>query len=145
MTAASSWRANHDPLYRGDGRTLSSPDPKADPSIVRHILYLDGPGRPTPYHSTTESREVAARFAEPNGRVFETKARRITANGAKHVSRVELLGLLRGTGKGDARWRSAFEVMQARKYVEEWREHLVGYAAFPDVAAAARAGAAILE
>jgi hypothetical protein len=113
--------------------------------MVRHILYLGGAGRPTPYHSTSESREVAERFAEPKGRVFWTKAERIKAYKAMHVSRVELLGLLQGTGKGDARWHSAFEVMQARKYVEEWSEHLVGYAGFSDSASAARAGAAIFD
>ena len=37
------------------------------------------------------------------------------------------MGLLRGSGKGDAKWNNAYEVMQAHKYVEEWQEHLVDF------------------
>ena len=44
-----------------------------------------------------------------------------------HIGRAELLKLLRGKGRGRARWSSAFEVMQARKYVEQWAEQLLDY------------------
>jgi len=54
------WRATQHPLFRGDAASgVGIPRPDADPSIVRHILYLDGPGRETPYLSTTESRIFA--------------------------------------------------------------------------------------
>jgi hypothetical protein len=43
--------------------------PGADTSIVRHILYLDGYGRQTPYLSTTERTEVAAIFGA-RGRIW---------------------------------------------------------------------------
>ena len=53
------WRRKTDPLYRGDAAdAVLIPVPDADASIVRHILYLDGYGRATPYLSTTERMEV---------------------------------------------------------------------------------------
>jgi hypothetical protein len=45
----------------------------------------------------------------------------------KHRSRKELLQLLRGKGKGDAQWHSAFEVMRAHQFVEESEEHLADF------------------
>lgn len=50
------------------------------------------------------------------------------AQGVRHISRTALLGLLRGRGHGRARWGSALEVMQARRYVEENLEHLLDFA-----------------
>lgn len=143
MAGNSTWRAKRDPLFRGDGVTLSAVDPKASPSIVRHVLYLGGAGRPTPYHSATEEREVAAHFAAPTGRVFRAEVKRVHAAGAKHVSRLELLGLLTGKGKGAAAWSSVYEVMRAKAYVEQWGEHLISYVDLPNAGAAAQAAASI--
>jgi hypothetical protein len=120
----SQWRQAKDPLFRGsDDGTPGSPDPAADASIVRHVLYLEGAGRPTPYLSTTEDLSTAERFG--HGSVYETTAARAVTAGLGHLSRRELLGLLKGTGKGRASWHSAFEVAQARRYVEEHSEHLL--------------------
>jgi hypothetical protein len=34
---------------------------------------------------------------------------------------------MKGNGKGKAKWPNAFEVMQARRYVEQWGEHLLDF------------------
>jgi hypothetical protein len=47
--------------------------------------------------------------------------------GVSHISKTELLNLMKGNGKGKAKWPSAFEVMQARRYVEQWGEHLLDF------------------
>jgi len=120
------WTQKKSKLLRGDkcgGVTI--PNPQADPSIVRHILYLEGRGRETPYVSTTEDEEAASRFAGNEGCVYHTKVDKIRKYEAKHISRRELLQLLKGKGKGRANWPSAYEVMRARSYVEEWSEHLI--------------------
>lgn len=49
------------------------------------------------------------------------------AESVAHVSRTELLSLMKGNGKGKAKWENAFEVMQARRYVEQWNEHLLDF------------------
>lgn len=126
--AAKSWKASSDPLFRGDRADgVGTPVPGANASIVRHILFLEGAGRETPYLSTTESTAVADRFAG-NGKVWQTHAPHAITNGVGHLSRTELVDLLVGKGKGRAKWRSAFEVMQARKYVEQHLEHLLDFA-----------------
>lgn len=126
--AAKSWKAA-DPLFRGDRADgVGTPVPGANASIVRHILFLEGAGRETPYLSTTESTAVAERFAGNDGKVWETRAGHATTNGVGHLSRTELVDLLVGKGKGRAKWRSAFEVMQARRYVEQHLEHLLDFA-----------------
>ena len=51
-------------------------------------------------------------------------------------SRTELLSLMKGNGKGKAKWPSAFEVMQARRYVEQWEEHLLDFREVDDPAEA---------
>ncbi|MCB9665031.1 MAG: hypothetical protein H6732_13030 [Alphaproteobacteria bacterium] len=123
----STWKQRRDPLFRGDGEGgVQLPTPGADPSVVRHILYLDGPGRPTPYVSTTESRDVAEGFAK-GGRVYQTRVPDWAPHGVVHLSRKELLSNLRGVGKGRARWPSAQQVMTARRYVEEAAEHLADF------------------
>ncbi len=122
------WRRNRDPLYRGDGaKGPSLPDPEADKSIVRHVLFLGGAGRPTPYHSTSEIQAIAAQFAGSKGRVYECKIPDAEVEGIRHISRTELLRLLKGRGQGAARRGSTLEVMQARRYVEEWMEHLLDF------------------
>lgn len=135
MTSAKSakWRERRDPLWRGDSAAgLSRPAPRANASIVRHILYLDGAGRDTPYHSTSEVHDMAAHFAgKAGGRVYRTTVSTAQAAGVGHISRIELLGLLRDKGHGDAQWNSAYEVMTARRYVEEWSEHLLSYRHVP--------------
>lgn len=102
--------------------------PTANKSIVRHVLYLEGFGRDTPYLSTTEDRAVAGRFAGKHGAIWATDAKKLRATeGTRHISRKDLLQLLKGKGKGDAIWTSAYEVAQARRYVEESREHLISF------------------
>lgn len=124
-----SWKKSRDPLFRGDAAGgVAVPDPRANASIVAHILYLDGAGRATPYHSTTESEAIADHFAGRAGRVYRTLAGKAEALGVDHISRVDLLRLLRGKGSGKAKWRSALEVMTARRYVEQWEEHLLDFA-----------------
>ncbi|MCP4655546.1 MAG: hypothetical protein GY856_09025 [bacterium] len=134
MEKAKKWKENRDPLFRGDAQEcVSLPTPDADPSIVRHILYLDGPGRETPYLSTTESDHVAERFAGNDGQVRQTWVRSARENGIRHIGRSELRNILKGSGKGTAKWHSAFEVMQARRYVEEWLEHLFDFRPIHDL------------
>lgn len=122
------WKTKRDPLYRGDSAAgVNQPKPSANPSIVRHILYLDGAGRETPYLSMTEDEAVARRFARNDGRVYETTTAKLAKKNVLHVSRKSLLQLLKGKGKGDAQWPSAFEIMQARRYAEEHAEHLADF------------------
>ncbi len=126
---AKKWRHQSDPLLRGDGADeVGLPAPDGDTSIVRHVLYMEGPGRETPYLSTSELREAAEHFAGRGGRVWSAMLRVLRREGLGHVSRRDLLDLLRGTGKGRAKWHSAFEVAQARRYAEQWHEHLVDFA-----------------
>ncbi len=115
-------------LFRGDSTdAVAVPDPASRTSIVEHILYLGGYGRETPFTSVTESEDAADHFAGSDGAVWLTAAPRATAAGAKHWSRRALLDNLRGFGKGRAKWRSAWDVAQARRYVAEWAEHLVDW------------------
>ena len=117
-----------DPLLRGDDRdAVSPPDPTAPESIVRHILYFEGAGRSTPYLSTTEDEDTAARFAGTAGRTWFTLVDRIQRAGLRYISNAELLGLLRGRGKGLAAWPKASEVQRARAYAEMWAEHLIDF------------------
>lgn len=126
--ATSNWKLNRDPLFRGDSASgVSLPTPSASSSLVRHILYLEGYGRETPYLSGTENWEMADRFAGHGGHAYTGRPKEWSKLGVKHRSRKELLQLLRGTGQGDASWPSAFEIMRARQYVEEWQEHLADF------------------
>jgi hypothetical protein len=119
-----------DPLHRGDDRDeVRLPDPDASESFVRHILYLDGAGRSTPYASTTEDETIAQRFAGSDGAVWHTLVAKIQQTSVRYVSKSELLGLLRRKGMGAAAWTKASEVQQARAYVEQWGEHLVDFRA----------------
>lgn len=126
MTTKIKWKASKDPLYRGDGKqSVCIPRPDADDSIVRHIMYFEGPGRETPYLSTSEEFELANNFA--NGAVWQTLVKIAKAEFVGHISKTELLSLMKGNGKGKAKWPNAFEVMQARRYVEQWGEHLLDF------------------
>lgn len=128
MAKTTKWKEDRDPLFRGDAKErVALPAPAADPSIVRHILYLGGPGRETPYLSTSESSRVAERFAGRAGQVWRARIPSVRENGIGHIGRAELMDLLKGWGKGAARWDSPYEVMQARRYVEEWLEHLLDF------------------
>lgn len=122
-----------DALMRGDSRQgVVTPVPTAPASIVRHVLYLEGPGRATPYCSVTEDEDAAELFAGRHGRVWFTSVDRIQES-LRYISKHELLALLRGKGKGDASWSSASEVHQAHAYVEQWGEHLVDSRPLKDV------------
>lgn len=127
IMAGKKWKPSKDPLFRGDHKdSVCVPVPSADDSIVRHIMYFEGSGRETPYLSTTERRDVALRFGQPGG-VWSTSVAIAAANGAAHISNSDLLGLMKGNGKGKALWPDAYEVMQARRYVEEHGEHLLDF------------------
>lgn len=127
------WKCSNDPLYRGDSvNGVVPPTHNANPSLVRHILYLEGHGRETPYLSCTESNDIAVRFAGRNGKAYQTSVSTWKTNGVSHRSRNELLALLKGKGHGKAEWSSAFEVMRANQYVEEHLEHLADFADLPD-------------
>ena len=126
MTTKKKWKVSKDPLYRGDGKkSVCVPSPDADDSIVRHVMYFEGPGRETPYLSTSEEFELAENFS--NGTVWQTLVKIAKAESVGHISRTELLSLMKGYGKGNAKWPNAFEVMQARRYVEQWGEHLLDF------------------
>lgn len=133
--AEKKWKQSRDSLFRGDHKdTVCVPTPNADASIVRHVMYLEGPGRETPYLSATERRSVAETFAQDGG-VWETTVTHAKAHGVGHISNSDLLGLMQGNGKGKAVWPEAFEVMQARRYVEEHNEHLLDFRPVGDPAA----------
>lgn len=122
-----SWKKARDPLFRGDDAGgVSVPDPTATLGIVPHVLY-PGAGRRSPFHSTSESEDSANHFAGHSGRVYRTAAPKAEALGVAHVGQIELKKLLVGKGHGRAAWRSALEVMQARRYVEQWAEHLLDF------------------
>jgi hypothetical protein len=122
------WKKNRDPLFRGDDASgVAVPAPGAPTTIVEHILFVGGVGRATPYHSTSENEDAADHFAGRTGRIYRTSARRAAENGVDHVGRIELIGLLQGKGKGRAKSQSAFLVMQARRLVEQWGEHLLDF------------------
>ena len=124
MAVKKKWKMSKNPLYRGDGKdSVCVPNPKADDSIVRHIMYFEGPGRETPYLSTSEEYELAEEFS--NGSVWETFVKIAKKESVQHINRTELLSLMKGNGK--AKWPNAFEVMQARRYVEQWGEHLLDF------------------
>jgi hypothetical protein len=132
---APKWRRSRDPLYRGDHPgTVTVPTPNADGSLVRHVLYLESFGRPTPYLSTSQSREAAIHFAQPGG-LWRTAVPVANKAGVGHVGNDELLGLLRGRGKGDAAWNDPFEVMRARMLVELHGEHLLDFRGVADPSA----------
>jgi hypothetical protein len=121
------WRQKTDPLYRGDAAdAVLIPVPGADASIVRHILYLDGYGRETPYLSTSERKDVAAIFGVRGG-IWKTTAPLAVKHGVGHLDNKQLLTLLKGKGKGKAKWPNAYEVLQAKRYAEQHFEHLLDF------------------
>jgi hypothetical protein len=129
----SKWKLSKDSLFRGDAKDGVRPASHGSTkSLVRHILFLDGPGRLTPYLSFTESDEIAGLFAGKNGRTYETLPREWQDHGIKHRPRKELQDLLKGSGKGDAAWPDSFEVAQARRNVEEHLEHLADFSELSD-------------
>ncbi len=127
MSPQQKWKSSKHPLFRGDAKSgVRLPVPQADSSIIRHILYLEGMGRETPYLSATEQQDVAKRFAV-GGAIWQTYVKKIKDNGVKHISNSELLKLMKKNGMGKAKWDDAFEVMQARRYAEQWGEHLLDF------------------
>lgn len=135
MPAQSKWK-KQDPLFSGDAEAaVSVPTPDANAAIVRHILYLEGPGRESPYLSVSEARDLAARFAQDRG-LWKTFVKHAAVRDIGHISNKELLQLLKGAGKGMASWDDGYEVMQARRYVEQWSEHLLDFRRVADPALA---------
>jgi len=133
MTSKKKWKLSKDPLFRGDAKdSVCVPNPDADDSIVRHVMYFEGPGRETPYLSTSEEYELAENFA--NGTVWQTYVKLAKKESVGHIGRTELLSLMKGNGKGKAQWPNPFEVMQARRYVEQWGEHLLDFREVEDPA-----------
>lgn len=127
------WKSSKDPLFRGDGKdSVRQPTPSADDSLVRHIMYFEGPGRNTPYLSTSEVYDSAEKFAT-GGTVWATYVSVVVSKGVGHISNADLLHALKGNGKGRAKWEDAHEVMQARRYVEQWSEHLLDFRSTLDV------------
>lgn len=122
------WKEAEDPLFRGDSVEMPAPPlPDADPSLVRHILQVDGPGQQSPYLSTTESEETATYFAVPKGFVFSTSVTALKEAKVGYIGKTELLQLLVGQGKGKASWHSAAEVKRAAELVEKHAEHLASF------------------
>ncbi|MBK5938188.1 hypothetical protein [Halochromatium roseum] len=78
---------------------------------------------------------MASHFAASEGSIYIAYPKQWPTLGVAHRPRKELLQLLRGHGKGDAAWPSAYEVMRARQYVEEWQEHLADFTAAADATA----------
>lgn len=66
-------------------------------------------------------------FFAQGGMVWSTFVKKANDNGVRHISNSELLSQMKGNGKGKAKWDDAFEVMQARRYVEQWSEHLLDF------------------
>lgn len=127
------WKVSKHPLFRGDTKQgVTPPCHGSINSLVRHILFLDGPGRLTPYLSFSESDEIAENFAGKDGRVYRSSPKDWRSHGVKHRPRTELQNLLKGTGMGDAKWPDSFEVAQARRYVEENLEHLADFTDLPN-------------
>jgi hypothetical protein len=93
-------------------------------------LDLEGPGRDTPYLSTTEHEETARYFAGEEGGIYETTKANCQEHEVGHISRKDLLDLLKGDGKGNARWDSKRDILRARAYVEEHAEHLLDFRKF---------------
>lgn len=115
-------------LFRGDHRDgVATPDPRAPDNVVRHILFLEGYARATPYTSTSSSRETAARFAGSSGRVWSTSPEHAAVQSAEHISNAELMQNLRGRGRGRRFKGSPSEVAQARVYAETTSEHLLDW------------------
>ncbi len=119
-----------DPLFRGDGtNAVSVPNPAADPSLIRHVLYLGGYGRESPYLSTSSDELLAGRFAA-GGRLWRTSPELAEHLGAKHLSQTELLATLKSSTTGRASWANARQRLLARKYVEQHAEHLIDFLPF---------------
>jgi hypothetical protein len=87
--------------------------------------------------------EAAEFFAGSDGSVWCTSVTKARSHRVTHISNKELMGLLKGKGKGRGEWRSAIEVAQARRYVEEWAEHLLDFSSVGNDLDAAEMAAAI--
>lgn len=112
-------------LYRGDSsEAVSVPNPHAKANIVAHILYLGSYGRETQYTSTSENEEDAEHFAGGGGAVWRALVAEATRAGAIHLSKQQLLGMLKGFGMGRAKWTNRAQVQEAHANVVEWNEHL---------------------
>ena len=61
---------------------------------------------------------------------------KLKERGITHLNKADLLTMLKGNGKGKAKWDSPYEVMQARRYVEQWSEHLLDFREIEDATTA---------
>ncbi|WP_139351673.1 hypothetical protein [Rhodanobacter sp. C06] len=126
-----SWKLGQDSLYRGDMDPGPTPPTfGADKSIIRHILYLEGLGRETPYLSTSELQSTAQYFSRNGGRIYVTNPSMWPSYNVAHIPRTMLNQLLTGKGKGNASWSRASDVRRARELVELHSEHLSDFAKF---------------
>lgn len=98
--------------------------------MIRHILYLGGYGRESPYLSTSGDESLAGRFASGGGRVWKTSGELAERLGAKYLSQSELQTILKSSTKGRASWSNARQRLLARKYVELHAEHLIDFLPF---------------
>jgi hypothetical protein len=90
------------------------------------MYFLEGPGRKTPYVSTSEQYDLAENFAKA-GAVWKVYVQNAQPKGVNHINKFDLLAVMKGNGKGKAKWPEPYEVMQARRYVEQWGEHLLDF------------------
>ena len=120
-------KAAPDRLFRGDDASVRIPLPKADRSLIRHVLHVGSDGRDTPYLSTSDARDRAAEFGSE---LWETTASIAIAHGAAHLRHDELIRIIKTSSTGRAHWHNSFERRQAWKFVELHREHLLDYVGF---------------
>ncbi len=82
------------------------------------MYFLEGPGRKTPYVSTSEQYDLAENFAKA-GAVWKVYVQNAQPKGVNHINKFDLLAVMKGNRKGKAKWPESYDVMQARRYVEQ--------------------------
>ena len=61
------------------------------------------------------------------GSIWKTTAPLADENDVGHIDNKQLMTLLKGKGKGKAKWPNAYEVLQAKRYAEQHFEHLFDF------------------
>jgi hypothetical protein len=119
-------------VYRGNSDDVAGrPEPSADSNLVRHVLYLGGPGRSSPYLSLTADRATAVDF----GTLWESSVAALNSAGARHLPTEALITALK-RNQGRSKWPSARDRQRALKYVEQHGEELADYRSFSDARSA---------